>query len=262
MERLSKKMKILIAVNNSSVGAVRNAVAKTEKDFPGAHISLLVKEKTEKWFKTFFENCAVFSYVEGMTANSAVTLNSFLEEIKSNAFEVFIVVNEKETDRDLRFDLIRCFCGFKKYYIFDAVKNKEIRQYAIFVYLRLGFFGLLMFPVNVILVLCFGILFFLGLPGYLLKGEAKTAVLFFKKNIFNLAGYYFSGLRQAFEKFTLEIFIYLEFVRSAYTRIPVFEKDKIKKIVLTGMMTFMCVDATARAAKDFGFHCTLIHDLR
>ncbi|OGR11797.1 MAG: hypothetical protein A2277_12725 [Desulfobacterales bacterium RIFOXYA12_FULL_46_15] len=40
------------------------------------------------------------------------------------------------------------------------------------------------------------------------------------------------------------------------------QKDKIKKIVLTGMMTFMCVDATARAAKDFGFHCTLIHDLR
>jgi nicotinamidase-related amidase len=26
------------------------------------------------------------------------------------------------------------------------------------------------------------------------------------------------------------------------------------------MMTFMCVDATTRAAKDLGFHCTLIHD--
>ncbi len=26
------------------------------------------------------------------------------------------------------------------------------------------------------------------------------------------------------------------------------------------MMTLMCVDATALAAKDLGFHCTLIHD--
>jgi len=38
------------------------------------------------------------------------------------------------------------------------------------------------------------------------------------------------------------------------------EEQQIKKIVITGMMTFMCVDATTRAAKDMGFHCTLIHD--
>jgi nicotinamidase-related amidase len=35
---------------------------------------------------------------------------------------------------------------------------------------------------------------------------------------------------------------------------------KIERLVITGMMTFMCVDATTRAAKDLGFHCTLIHD--
>ncbi len=34
----------------------------------------------------------------------------------------------------------------------------------------------------------------------------------------------------------------------------------IKKLVITGMMTFMCVDATTRAAKDLGFECILIHD--
>ncbi len=38
------------------------------------------------------------------------------------------------------------------------------------------------------------------------------------------------------------------------------QERNIKKLVITGMMTFMCVDATARAAKDLGFHCTLIHD--
>ncbi len=38
------------------------------------------------------------------------------------------------------------------------------------------------------------------------------------------------------------------------------QENKIKNLVITGMMTFMCVDATARAAKDLGFHCTLIHD--
>ena len=36
--------------------------------------------------------------------------------------------------------------------------------------------------------------------------------------------------------------------------------QKIEKLIITGMMTFMCVDATTRAAKDLGFHCTLIHD--
>jgi len=38
------------------------------------------------------------------------------------------------------------------------------------------------------------------------------------------------------------------------------KEQKIKKLVITGMMTLMCVDATTRAAKDLGFHCTLIHD--
>lgn len=34
----------------------------------------------------------------------------------------------------------------------------------------------------------------------------------------------------------------------------------IQRLVITGMMTFMCVDATARAAKDLGFDVILIHD--
>ncbi|SDF15904.1 Isochorismatase family protein [Pricia antarctica] len=31
-------------------------------------------------------------------------------------------------------------------------------------------------------------------------------------------------------------------------------------MVFTGMMTQMCIDATVRAAKDFGFKCTVIDD--
>ncbi|HEY3309218.1 MAG TPA: cysteine hydrolase family protein [Desulfuromonadaceae bacterium] len=34
----------------------------------------------------------------------------------------------------------------------------------------------------------------------------------------------------------------------------------IERLVLTGMMTSMCVDATARAAFDFGFQNVLLHD--
>jgi nicotinamidase-related amidase len=34
----------------------------------------------------------------------------------------------------------------------------------------------------------------------------------------------------------------------------------IKELVICGMMTHMCVDATVRAAKDFGYECTLIGD--
>lgn len=35
---------------------------------------------------------------------------------------------------------------------------------------------------------------------------------------------------------------------------------KTTDLVICGMMTHMCVDATTRAAKDFGFNCTLIGD--
>lgn len=34
----------------------------------------------------------------------------------------------------------------------------------------------------------------------------------------------------------------------------------VSKLVICGMMTHMCVDATTRAAKDFGFDCTVIGD--
>jgi nicotinamidase-related amidase len=34
----------------------------------------------------------------------------------------------------------------------------------------------------------------------------------------------------------------------------------VEKLVITGMMTFMCVDATTRAATDLGFDCILVHD--
>jgi len=37
------------------------------------------------------------------------------------------------------------------------------------------------------------------------------------------------------------------------------EKD-VKDLVICGMMTHMCIDATVRAAKDLGFNCVLIKD--
>ncbi len=50
---------------------------------------------------------------------------------------------------------------------------------------------------------------------------------------------------------------------NSFVGTDLFDQLKAKKInhlVITGMMTFMCVDATSRAAKDLGFGCTLIHD--
>lgn len=38
------------------------------------------------------------------------------------------------------------------------------------------------------------------------------------------------------------------------------EKERIGRLVIAGMMTQMCVDATVRAAFDYGFGCTLLHD--
>ena len=37
-------------------------------------------------------------------------------------------------------------------------------------------------------------------------------------------------------------------------------KNAIDELVIAGMMTHMCVDATTRAASDFGFRCFLAHD--
>jgi nicotinamidase-related amidase len=38
------------------------------------------------------------------------------------------------------------------------------------------------------------------------------------------------------------------------------KSQSIADLVICGMMTHMCVDATTRAAKDFGYNCTLIGD--
>lgn len=38
------------------------------------------------------------------------------------------------------------------------------------------------------------------------------------------------------------------------------KSNNITDLVICGMMTHMCVDATVRAAKDFGFNCTVISD--
>ncbi|MBA3661692.1 MAG: cysteine hydrolase [Gammaproteobacteria bacterium] len=38
------------------------------------------------------------------------------------------------------------------------------------------------------------------------------------------------------------------------------KKNKIRHLVICGMMTHMTVDATVRAAYDLGFTCTVIHD--
>jgi nicotinamidase-related amidase len=38
------------------------------------------------------------------------------------------------------------------------------------------------------------------------------------------------------------------------------KEDRIDSLLICGMMTHMCVDATVRAAFDLGFACTLVHD--
>jgi nicotinamidase-related amidase len=42
--------------------------------------------------------------------------------------------------------------------------------------------------------------------------------------------------------------------------LPLLRETDIEEVVLAGMMTFMCVHATARAAVDLGFGCTVLHD--
>jgi len=38
--------------------------------------------------------------------------------------------------------------------------------------------------------------------------------------------------------------------------LEILKKEKITSLVILGMMTHMCIDATTRAAKDYGFDCT------
>ena len=37
-------------------------------------------------------------------------------------------------------------------------------------------------------------------------------------------------------------------------------REQIERVVIAGMMTHMCVDATVRAAFDFGFQCLVAED--
>lgn len=38
------------------------------------------------------------------------------------------------------------------------------------------------------------------------------------------------------------------------------KEKQISQLIICGMMTHMCVEATVRAAADFGFECTVLHD--
>ena len=38
------------------------------------------------------------------------------------------------------------------------------------------------------------------------------------------------------------------------------KKAGVQQLVICGAMSHMCIDATTRAAADFGFYCTVIHD--
>ncbi|NIM10949.1 MAG: isochorismatase family protein [Candidatus Aminicenantes bacterium] len=38
------------------------------------------------------------------------------------------------------------------------------------------------------------------------------------------------------------------------------KEHQVKRLVICGMMTHMCVEAATRAAHDFGFECILVHD--
>ncbi len=38
------------------------------------------------------------------------------------------------------------------------------------------------------------------------------------------------------------------------------KKAEVKKLVICGAMSHMCIDATTRAAADFGFECIVVHD--
>ena len=38
------------------------------------------------------------------------------------------------------------------------------------------------------------------------------------------------------------------------------KNNDVSKLVICGAMSHMCIDATTRAATDYGFRCTVIHD--
>jgi nicotinamidase-related amidase len=42
--------------------------------------------------------------------------------------------------------------------------------------------------------------------------------------------------------------------------LEILRKKDIKNLIICGAMTHMCIDATTRAAFDFGFNCTVIED--
>jgi nicotinamidase-related amidase len=60
----------------------------------------------------------------------------------------------------------------------------------------------------------------------------------------------------------LEIVFQKNFPNS-FRQTPLFDhlkQNNIEQLVIAGMMTHMCIDATTRAAFDYGFRCRLAHD--
>ncbi|MHC1742269.1 MAG: cysteine hydrolase family protein [Syntrophobacteraceae bacterium] len=50
---------------------------------------------------------------------------------------------------------------------------------------------------------------------------------------------------------------------NSFRETPLFDRLKardVAELIIAGMMTHMCIDATTRAAFDLGFRCTLAHD--
>jgi nicotinamidase-related amidase len=79
---------------------------------------------------------------------------------------------------------------------------------------------------------------------------------------FFLPGTHGAELHESIRPKTTEKIIVKHYPNSFYKTelLEYLQSLEISDLVICGMMTQMCVDATTRAAKDFGYNCTLIGD--
>ena len=231
MAGIPENMKIFIATNNSSLGAIQNAVSDLKHRYSGSELFVLVEENRAGAYGKLLPGCAIINYRQGSLFTSG-GMFWFYRELRANKYDYFAVVIEKEKSYDTKYDILFYLSGAKTKIIYDAAdRNVYIKGGSdrvvqlVFTRLLIAFFLAIFLHYSLLVYL-------LALPGYLLRGKITLALRFLRKNILELFGYLAYDVSVFKENILLDILLQLEFLKVAYTGTKNPGKEEIKNILV------------------------------
>jgi len=224
-------LNIFVATNNSSLGAIQNAVSSLKNRYPGCELFLLVEENRSAAYARFFMDCKITSYRQG-SLFSAGGMFRFYLELRAANYEYYVVLKEKEKSYDLKYDLLYFLSGAKSKLVYNAVDGNVYKKTKFDKVFKI-FFSRILLAVLLCLFLPFILLvYLLAFPGWLFRGKIITALKFLRKNIPGLFGYLFRNLAAFKENILLDLLLQLEFLRGGYSRVKKPGEEKIESILV------------------------------